>query len=486
MTSAKKNFAYQIIYEVLAIILPLITSPYISRVLGSSGIGVYSYTYTIANYFVLFAAHGIKNYGNREIAKNRDGKNALNETFSSIFYLHAIISGLSIVAYIIYLIFICPYEYKMYSTIQSMYILGALIDITWLFNGLEKFKITVTRNAVIKVITTLSVFIFVKNADDVWKYITILAIGSFLSQIYLWLNIKKLVKFTKCTFHMIMQHLPQMALLFIPSIAVSLYNYMDKIMVGAIAGDSQLGFYDNCEKITTTAFSVIGALGTVMLPRMSNMAAKGNEKEQQRLIDSSMQVVLSIAMALMFGILGVSEIFPTVFWGEEFSSCNMILAFLAFIIPIKAFANVLRTQYLIPRSKDKTYTVSLCSGAVVNLIVNYICIPSMGAMGAVIGTIVSEVTVCLIQSCMCRRELPLFTYIREGFPFLGFGVIMALVVFLVGRLFGTSVTTLVLQVALGAFIYCLQSLIYVKKTNNRIFLNSIDEVLSKVRRRPRR
>lgn len=329
----------------------------------------------------------------------------------------------------------------------------------------------------------LCAFVFVKNADDVWKYILILALGSFLSQVYLWTFVPRLVKFRKVPFSSVVGHLPQLFILFIPTVAISLYNYMDKIMVGAISGDVQLGLYENSEKIISVVFSIIAAFGTVMMPRMSNMVANGDTEGQKRSIESSMQVVLFIAFALAFGLVGVSGVFPQVFWDEEFSDCSILMALLSIIIPIKAYAQVLRTQYLIPNKMEKAYTISVCLGAVVNIIINALLIGRLGALGAVVGTVFAELTVCIVQVVYCARDLPVFSYLKHNAFFLALGILMSLTVYIAGGFLGSGVLTLLIQFVIGVVIYCVGCLIYFKVTNNRLFLDTLDTVVHKVFKR---
>ena len=144
MPSIKKNFAYQSAYQILLIILPFITSPYVSRVLGPEKTGIYSFTYSVANYFVLFAMLGINNYGNRAIAMVRNDREKLNRTFSSIFTLHFLLSLAVAVAYFLYVL-IFPVKYKVYALIQSLFVISAMFDINWFFFGIEEFRVTFTR-----------------------------------------------------------------------------------------------------------------------------------------------------------------------------------------------------------------------------------------------------------------------------------------------------------------------------------------------------
>lgn len=466
--SIKVNFIYQAVYEILLVILPILTSPYVSRVLGASNIGIYSYTYTIAYYFTLIAALGIKNYGNREISRSRDNKEALNQTFSSILFLHIIVSIIVILAYIVYCCF-ARTDYRIYYIIQSLYLIGALFDISWFFFGLELFKTTVTRNIVIRVSSVLLIFLVVKTQNDLWKYVLILAFSNFASQIYLWFKLKPLVKIVKVSKSEILKHLPQMLILFIPTIAVSFYNYMDKLMLGAMAGITELGYYENAFKITTVCSSLIGSVGTVMLPRMSNIAAKGDTKTSEKYIRVSIICVSFMACAMAFGICGVANNFAPIFWGKEFSACGLLLSLLAIYLPIQGFASVLRNQFLIPNKWDKQYTISLCIGAVMNAIVNYLLIPRMQARGAAIGTIAAEMSVCISQIIFVRKNLPIKKYILNALPFAGIGAIMLVFLKWFETVISPSIGSLIMQIIIGGAIYLVLCFMYSSLAKNELY-----------------
>ena len=186
-----KNFIYNVLYQILIMILPLITAPYIARVLGAERIGIYSYTYSIAYYFVLFGQLGLNVYGNRSIAIVRDDKEKLSKTFSSIFIVQLFISFVSCICYLLFIIFSSS-EYRLIFVIQFVFVLSCVFDINWFFFGIEKFKLTVVRNTIIKITTVICVLLFVKTQADLWKYTTIMAVGSFLAQLVLWLQIRKI------------------------------------------------------------------------------------------------------------------------------------------------------------------------------------------------------------------------------------------------------------------------------------------------------
>lgn len=449
--SIKKNIVFQAIYELLILILPLITSPYIARVIGAEGLGIYSYTYSVAYYFVIFANLGIQNYGNRAIAKCRDNKADRCRIFSEIFTVHTITTIFCIVLYCIYIFL--NRENEKFILIQGIYVIGTLFDVSWFYFGLEKFDYTVIVNGLTKIATVILIFTLVKTKNDLAKYCLILALGTFVGQLALWLPIKKHVDFVKITFNGLAQHIKPLVILFIPAIAVSLYKYMDKIMLGELSTKVELGFYDNSEKMINIPSTVISAVGTVMLPRMSNLVTTENDKTSRKYIDISMRYVMALAFGLSFGLAGISRIFSVVFWGNEFSECTILIRGLSLSIPFFSFANIIRTQYLIPHEKDREYLISIVLGAVVNLIVNATLIPRMSAMGAVIGTVVAEATVCITQACFTVSELQIKKYVAEIMPYCIGGVLMSVVVNKIGYVCGYSVQSLLLQVVLGGCLY---------------------------------
>lgn len=475
-SSVRKNFTYQMIYEILILILPFVTSPYIARKIGAEGLGVYSYSYSIAYYFVLISMLGLKNYGNRAIARSRDNQKELNSIFSNLLALHI---GISLICTLIYLIYAFTLKNeRIYALIQIAYVLSGLFDISWFFFGIEKFKLTVTRNVIIKILNVSCVFIFVKDASDLWKYCVIMAVGGLISQISLWIPLRKYVSFVKPSWSIIKTHVRPMLVLFIPTIAISLYKYMDKIMLGSLASKEQLGFYENAEKVANIPMTIISSFGTVMLPKMSNLAAKSDHKAASYYMSVSMKYVMCLAFALAFGLAGVGTVFAPIFWGMEFLPSGILIMGLSITLPFISFANVIRTQYLIPHQKDKEYLSSVVSGALVNLILNWLLISQLGAMGATIGTIAAEVSVCLIQCFAVRKELPLFSYLKSTVLFLLFGGIMFSIVYYMGSVMTISVKTLISQVITGMIIYGIAVLIYLLVTKDKFAM----QMLSKQKR----
>jgi len=477
-TSVKRNFMYQMIYEILIIILPLITSPYIARVIGAEGLGIYSYSYSIAYYFVLFSMLGLRNYGNRAIARVRDDQQEMNKTFSDILTLHMLIAVICTAVYVGYIFLL---DEKIYAVIQVFYVISALFDISWFYFGIEKFRTTVTRSSIVRIANVVCVFVFVRSANDLWIYCLIMALSQLASQLALWIPLRRFVKIVRPKWADMKVHVKPMLILFIPAVAVSLYKYMDKIMLGFISSKVQLGFYENAEKVNNIPVTIISSFGTVMLPRMSNMAAKGQKKKSERYTAISMQLVMCLALALAFGLAAVSTVFAPVFWGAEFIPSGTLIMGLSITIPFISFANVIRTQYLIPNQKDRQYVASVICGAIVNLAINLLLISRLGAVGAMIGTIAAEITVCVYQAVVVRKQMPIWSYIKNFAYFILVGALMFVVVYAFGCRMGTSLSTLIWQIVIGVVIYCALALIYFVRTKNTVVLNMVNGIFKRVK-----
>ncbi|HHY83209.1 MAG TPA: oligosaccharide flippase family protein [Clostridiales bacterium] len=453
MASVKKNFIYNSVYHILLIIFPLITAPYISRVLGASGIGAFSYTHSVANYFSLFAILGMKNYGNRCVAMSRDNRANLSRTFWSLYFMQVITAGLAVIVYLVYVL-LFEQKYELIALLHTIFVLASLFDISWFFFGLEQFKLTVTRGLSIRVLSLILIFVFVKTPDDLGIYTTINVVSTLMTQLAVWPFLKRHVDYVRVTKAEIISHIKPNIILFIPVIAVSLYRVMDKIMLGSMVSDiAQVGFYENTEKIINIPMGLITALGTVMLPRMSNLVVKGDEKSSRMYIESSMLFVMFMGSALTFGIAGIAPVFAPFFFGEEFDICGELITYISPTILFLGWANVIRTQYLVPNKKDASFIISVSLGAVTNLVINILLIPKMGALGAIIGTIAAEFAVALSQTLMVYKYLDIMLYLKNGWFFILFGAIMFTVVRALAAVSSSDVIVLTVQISTGAFIY---------------------------------
>ena len=467
-----KNFIYQSGYQLLISILPFITSPYIARVLGAEKIGIFSYSYSVIKYFILIANLGISSYGNRTIARVRESEEELNKTFSSLLILHSALSIISLLAYGIY-IYLFVEEYRLICLIQAFYLVGTLLNISWFYFGLEKFKLTVTRDSVIKIITVVAIFIFVKSEGDLWKYTLIMALGTCISQSIMWVFLKKYVSIVLVSLKDILAHIRPLLILFGATLALTVLNYTDQIMLGKMSSMNDLGFYSNAYKMIEFPVGFITALGTVMLPKISSLIGKNNSNLVKMYIQNSMRFSLLMSSALVFGVAGISKEFSVIFWGNEFEICGLLMQVLSISIIFISWNNIIRTQYLIPNEMDKIYLRAVGMGAISNVIVNFICIPKLGAIGACIGTIIGYIVICFCQTFPVRQKLPIYKYVRESSVYYLAGFIMYIVIRLIGNYLGISAFTIVCQVGVGIIIFVSITLIIAKITDDKFIMDIV-------------
>ena len=460
MKEVKINFIYNIIYQILVLILPLITVPYVSRVIGADGIGQYSYTYSIMYYFMIFAMLGLNNYGNRTIAKNRDNIEIMSKKFKEIYLLQFITSATMIMIYALYVTFFCT-EYKVLAYIQIIYLFSCLFDINWFFFGIEKFKITVTRNLIIKLISLILIFMFVKSSDDIWIYTLILSGATLVSQLLLWPFVHKYIINIKIELSDVIKHFIPCLKLFLPVIAVTIYKVMDKTMIGSFTNVSEVGYYESAEKIINVPIAIISALGTVMLPRMSNIYSKNNNEKGKEVIEKSINLMMFLSFAMVAGIIAISKDFTLIFFGESFIKTGTIIIYLSITLIFLSWGNVIRTQYLIPKEKDKEYIISAFLGALVNFILNIILIPKYKAIGACYGTIAAEFIVMFYQTNTIKKELPIKKFIKNIIPFFIKALIMLIIVIQIRNIEISIYLKILLQIFVGCLVYFVLNIKYI-------------------------
>lgn len=408
MNKTNKNILYNILYQIFIFIIPLVSTPYISRVLGADNIGIYSYTYSIIYYFMLFSMLGISNYGAREIAKSSSNIRVLSKKFISIYLLQLFLNICCICAFFI-IVSRLNYAYKNILYLQLPFLLSCGLDINWLFFGLEEFKITISRNLIIKSLSIILIFSLVKGRNDLWLYTVIMGLSTFLSQAYLWLHVKKRIVFQSVSLKLIFSHFKQCLILFIPVVSYCVYRVMDKTMIGYFSSTLELGYYESAEKIISIPVSIITAVGTVMMPNM----AKSGDSDFQKKFDDSFKLCFFIVFPLIVGLFCISEDFSYLFFGKEFIKTGRIIIYLLPTVVFSTITNMVRNNYLIPRGKDKIYVCSTLYGAIFNLILNWIFIPKFGSYGACIGTIGAEFAVCLYQILLTKRDILYFSALKK-------------------------------------------------------------------------
>ncbi|MEG1300330.1 MAG: flippase [Erysipelotrichaceae bacterium] len=449
--SVVKNYLYNFSYQILLLIVPLITTPILSRVLGPNPIGSYGYTQSICTYFILFGTIGINMYGQREVAYVQNDKTKRSKIFFEIIILRALTVSFSLVFYV--LLFCNSALYSTLFIIQAIDIIASACDISWFYQGMENFKKTVIRNFVVKIIGVFVILCFIKGPNDLPLYVFCNSLILLFGNLSLWLSLRKEVSKVPFNELQIKKHLKPTLILFLPQIATQIYTVLDKTMIGQLSTITQVGLYEQSQKIVKIGLSVVTALGTVMLPRMASVFASGDKKMMRQHLEDSFQFVTFLSIPIMFGLIGISNFFVPWFLGHKFVGAINIIIVTSPIIYFIAISNVIGMQYLLPTRRQGEFTLSVIVGSLVNFVINFILIAKYKAVGAAIGSVCAELTVTLIQCYAIREDYGLKRILSISAKRLIAGLIMALIVFKVSTVLDKNFVNLFLIISIGAFIY---------------------------------
>lgn len=454
-----KNYTYNVIYQIFVLIIPLVTMPYVSRVLGSEGIGINAYTNSVITYFILFGSIGVNMYGNRAVAYVREDIAKLTKIFWEITFLKFITIGMS---YIIFMFFLYHVQnYRSFYLYQSILIIAAGVDISWFFMGMEEFKKIVLRNIIIKIVSLLSIFIFVKTQDDIGLYICILATSTLLGNLVLWSSLSKFIRKPAFKSLNVIRHLGPTIALFIPQIAMQMYFVLNKTMLGYLTNIQNVGYYENADKIIKIVLTFATSISTVMLPRMANLYSRGDLKKIQKYLINSFDFVSAICFPMAFGLSAIAPKFSVWFFGSQFLVTGELIPILSIIIIFMGWGSVLGDQYLLPTNKTKYYTITVTTGAIVNVVMNILLIIYFDIYGTVYAIIISEAVVVFTQLLFINKTMDIRRLFFGTWKYLSSSIIMFVIIKYLNNVMQGNVLNFLFQVLIGSIIY-LSAIILIK------------------------
>lgn len=466
-----KNFLYNQIYQLFLVLAPLITVPYISRVLGTDGVGLFSYSSSYAQYFVLLGMIGIDLYGSRQIARSKSSEEKYGRDFSNIYTLQFITTATALIIYLIIFVGINK-DHRMLYLAQGTVVVASMFDISWLFIGLEDMKSVVLRNAFVKIVGIILIFILVRKPSDIILYALIMGGSSVIGQGIMWAGFRKVVKVYKPTTKEVFTHLTPALGLFVSQLAIQIYVLLDRSMLGFMSDMSQVGLYANAQKTIRLVLTLITSLGVVMLPRMSALYSEGKMDEFKTMIYKAFNFVNFMAFPMVFGLIAIADGFSLWFYGAGFAGVGVLLQVGVLIIIAISWSNILGIQVMLPMDRERGFTISVVGGAVVNVIFNFILIIHYEAMGTTIASVIAEFTVTAIQIYLLRDVVKLGRIIKTAIkPLIG-SIVMFLVIKLVERFVSKGIIATVIEVAVGVIVYIVVMIIikdqFIKEANSII------------------
>lgn len=451
--SLTKNYIYDILYRIIYIVAPLITTPYISRIIGPTRIGEYSYTQSICIYFAFIAVLGSNIYGQREIAYCGDNKEKRSRVFWEILYIRII--GVLLSSFLYYIICIHPNgQYKVLFLIQILSIWGLLFDVTWLFQGMEKFDIIFFRNAMIKLVSIILIFALVKTREDFYLYVAISVLVVVIGNVSICPELIRYIEWLPLKDVKIKNHIIPIMELFLPTIALRLYDTFDKIMLGLFLGTAdEIGYYEQTLKIITIITTFLISIGYVMSPKIASLYASHRKAELDYYINYSLEMSMTLALPLSMGIAAVSGNLVPWFFGSGYERVSLLLIGISPICISIGLKNLIGLQYLVPTQRQNQYTKSIFIGLVINILFNVILIPRYQALGAIVASIISEYVIVGVQFSMIKDEISILNILKlSKWKFTG-ALVMGIIVYCVSQCLTATVMNTLFLCALGSIVY---------------------------------
>ena len=405
--SLKFNFVMNMILTISSVIFPLITFPYITRILLPQGTGRIAFANSIVTYFSMFAMLGIPTYGIRACAKVRDDEERLASVVQEIWIINAAMTIFVCMVYGIAILIIPAFKQEVsLMVICGSYIVLNMLGMEWLYKGLECYTYITIRSIVFKIIGIILMFLLVRKDSD---YLIYAAISVFANAGYGILNFfmaRKYIFKIKVKKRNYRQHFKLVMNFFAMSVAVVIYTNLDVVMLGFLKTSADVGYYDVAVKVKVILVNVVTALGAVVLPRASYYIENKRQKEFYAIIIKAFEVVtvISVPFMIYFSIMSKESIL--LLSGKEYLPAVIPMIVIMPTTVIIGFSNLLGIQVLIPLGKEMAVTCSEIAGAVVNLFINFLLIPDLGALGAAMGTLAAEIVVLVVQMNFVKGEIP--------------------------------------------------------------------------------
>lgn len=453
LPSIHLNYIYNLTYQVLTLLTPLITTPYISRVIGPDGTGIQSYTNSVVQYFAIVAALGTASYGQREIARHRDDREMRTRLFWEIELLCTITTSICLAVWAGVILF--SKEYTYFYLVLTMNLLAVALDISWFFGGLEQYGRIVARNIVVKLAGIVCLFAFIKEKEDLLLYVALLAATTLFGNLSMWGYLRRFLTKVDIRSLRIKRHVKETMVYFIPTVATSVYTILDKTMLGWFTGNdkSQNGYYEYAAGIVNMGKVLILSFNTVMSSRMSYLFAEDRQQEIHKMIELSLDFVLLIGVPVTLGLAGIAPGFIPWFLGDAYQPVVPLLYICCPLILIVGFSDCMGSLILTPSGKRAQSGKVIVAGAVVNAFLNMVMIPKLQAAGASMASLIAELFITTAYLWLCRSHIRASMIWKSGWKRGVAAAFMYYFVVWIGGRNGSGPTVTFVQIGGGAALY---------------------------------
>lgn len=479
MGKIAQNYIYNLAYQLLVILTPIITAPYLTRVLGATNLGIYSYVNSSGSIITTLSLLGVYAYGNRQTAYVRDNKNELSQTFWELELVRLVLGTIGTVFYFLYMRINSSYSF--YFLLFYPYILAQFLDCSWVYVGLEDMKPAVIKNFITKLINVIGIFLFVRNKNDVWVYIFMLAITTLIANVSIYTQLHKYIsgpkEIKKIKPQILLKHIKGSFYLFLPQAASLFYLQVDKAMIEWFTGNTaQISFYDQAEKIINIPLALITVLSSVMMPRVANEFRKKNYSMIAMLLSKAGRFSLLLAFPLMVGLFIISKQFIPWYLGTEYLPTAHAMMILAPIVLFNSLSSISGAQYFTATNQIRVLMKAYVSAAIINVVVNALLIPTYGYVGAAIATVASSFISVVVQYYYLLKQIKLDEFLKYSLIYAIGSFIMGWCIYGVTNQYCSRAIVTVVQILIGVLIY----LIYLCAIKDSLFFELINTLKKKI------
>ena len=438
--SLKLNFVMNAILTMSQFIFPLITFPYVSRILSPSGTGKVSFATSVVSYFAMFAQLGIPTYGIRACAKVRDNKEELSKTVQELFIINIL---MSIFAYIIFGVALQNIprlrQDKILFLIVSLTIFFNAIGMEWLYKALEQYTYITVRSIIFKFIALIAMFLFIHAKSDYVLYGAISIFASSASNVFNFFHIHRYINIKPVGHYDFKHHLNAVLIFFAMSCATTIYTHLDTVMLGFMKTDIEVGYYNAAVKIKTILVSIVTSLGVVLLPRASYYVEHKMLKEFYKITEKAINFVFLIAVPMMVYFMFFAKEGIFFLSGSEYEGAIVPMQIIMPTLLFIGLTNIMGIQILVPLGKEKIVLYSEIAGVITDIVLNAILIPRFVSAGAAIGTLSAEIIVWIVQLISLKEN------IIEAYKKIHYGTIIFAVVI------GSAISIVAKKIVTGSF-----------------------------------
>lgn len=476
----RSNAVYVMFAQVAIVLTPLVLTPYLTRVIGAEGLGLYSFSFTTASAFMIVGQLGVQLYGRREIAKCNGDRAAQTRVFWELVTL--VWRAFSIILPVFVIVALHgPFEEqaRLALLIQIVLLLSGALDVSWLFHGVEKFKLLTISMVITRLLSLLFVFIFIENSEDTLKYVGIMATAFLFAQALPWVFVRRFVGQVTARDWVEWWRLRELWHFLVPAVALQSFGVTSVVVITMWASLTDVGIYDVAFRLARAPIAFITAFGIVLLPRATRMLTKGGSNQGQKLLRQGMSVTMFLASAFCFALIGIADSFIPLFAGTGFESAVPVLRVLSLTLLVIGWGNVLRTQIILPGGLDRLYASSLVGGLLLTILLSIVFINLFGLLGVAFAFLTGELFTAVIQARAVRNRAPILSLLFQASRYVGAGCAAAVTMVMLQTTQLAGVPLLAIQGLCGAAVFLLATIGFEAISKEQYVLGEVVKVLRK-------